>query len=174
MTFRDATLADGDAIAELHTASWRRFYRGILPDVYLDGPVPEERRRVWTDRLSNTRQDRQRVHIALDGSIPVGFTCVLADEEPEPGILLDNLHVLESHQGLGIGRQLFRKSVHWANQLEPGRPMHLWVFEANRQAMQFYNALRGKMVDRQLKRIAGVDVPSVCYVWEDLGKMVVD
>jgi GNAT superfamily N-acetyltransferase len=167
LTFKDATLEDVQSIADLHTESWRRFYRGILPDAYLNGPIVEERREAWNVRLSSAHSGRQLVHMALDGMNLVGFTCVLADAEPERGILLDNLHVLSRHQGRGIGRQLFGKSDHWANQVEPGRPMHLWVFEANRQARRFYETLSGRIVDRQLKNVAGVDVASLCYLWDD-------
>ena len=172
LAYRDAILADAPSIADLHTASWQRFYRGILPDAFLDGSIVGERRTVWHDRLTRSRHDRQLVHLALDGANLVGFTCVLADEEPERGILLDNLHVLESHHGLGIGRQLFRTSARWASQIQPRRPMHLWVFEANRQARNFYGALGGMIVERRAKAIAGVNVMSLCYVWSDLGEVM--
>ena len=40
---RLATLADARAIAELHVASWRAAYVGILPPAYLEGLSVEER-----------------------------------------------------------------------------------------------------------------------------------
>jgi GNAT superfamily N-acetyltransferase len=170
LAFRDATIADAHSVADLHTTNWQRFYRGVLPDGYLDGTIVEERRALWRERLSHSQHDRQLVHLALDDTNLVGFTCVLADEEPERGALLDNLHVLESHQGLGIGRQLFRQSARWASRIHPGQPMHLWVFEANQQARGFYDALGGKIVERRAKVIAGADVMSLCYVWDDPGE----
>jgi hypothetical protein len=52
ITFRRAGAVDADAIADLHADSWRRHYRGAYTDEYLDGPIAEERRAVWADRLS--------------------------------------------------------------------------------------------------------------------------
>jgi hypothetical protein len=52
VSFRSGTAADDESIAELHTASWRGAYRGILPDAFLDGEIAEERRGFWKARLS--------------------------------------------------------------------------------------------------------------------------
>lgn len=49
LVFREATSADIEGIANLHATSWRFAYRGSYSDAYLDGPVFEERRQVWTD-----------------------------------------------------------------------------------------------------------------------------
>ncbi|MBI5268002.1 MAG: GNAT family N-acetyltransferase, partial [candidate division Zixibacteria bacterium] len=53
MRFRIATPADAPAIAELHAASWRTAYRGVLSDTYLDGNIIDERTAVWHSRLTS-------------------------------------------------------------------------------------------------------------------------
>lgn len=170
--FKEATIADAISIAGLHTNSWRNSYHGILPDSYLDGPIVDERKAVWLERLSSPSLDRQLVVVALNGETPIGFVCVLLDEEPERGACLDNLHVLSPHQGLGIGRQLFARAAQWSSKLEPSWPMHLWVFEANHPARRFYDSLDGRIVDRQAKHIGGLNVPSLCYLWRDLDVLI--
>lgn len=45
--YRLATPADAPRIAHLHTDSWRRSYRGILTDRYLDGGLIAERAARW-------------------------------------------------------------------------------------------------------------------------------
>lgn len=52
MRLRLAGPGDAAVIARLHAASWQAHYRGGLSDAYLDGPVEEERRRVWADRFA--------------------------------------------------------------------------------------------------------------------------
>src|SRR5262245_35532418 len=52
MEFRAGTPGDADAVAVLHTESWRSAYAGIMPDSYLDGPLLEERRELWAGRLT--------------------------------------------------------------------------------------------------------------------------
>jgi GNAT superfamily N-acetyltransferase len=171
-TFREAAASDADAIAGLHTASWRKAYRGILPDSFLDGPIVDERREAWRSRLSSPSPHRQLVLLALHNESPVGFACVLLDEEPVRGACLDNLHVLSGCQGRGIGRQLFARAAQWTRAVEPTWPMHLWVFEENRPAIRFYDALGGKVTGRELRRCGGVDVPALCYVWKDLDALI--
>jgi len=37
MNFRRAAACDADRIAQLHAESWRRAYRGMMRDEFLDG-----------------------------------------------------------------------------------------------------------------------------------------
>ena len=171
-TFREATVSDATSVASLHIESWQNSYRGILPDAYLDGPIVNERQHVWHLRLSTPSLNRQLVVLAMNHGAPIGFVCVLLDEEPARGACLDNLHVSFRYQGHGIGRQLFAKGAQWTRKVEPSWPMHLWVFEENHSARHFYDSLDGKIVDRKFKHIGGVDVPSLCYLWNDLNALV--
>ena len=101
----------------------------------------------------------------------LGFACVLLDEEPKWGACLDNLHVLPHIKGQGLGRQLFAKAAQWVGTVEPEWPLHLWVFESNHSARRFYDSLGGAIIERQKKYIAGVEVPSLRYLWNDLGAL---
>jgi GNAT superfamily N-acetyltransferase len=170
--FRPATLADSERIASLHTDSWRDAYPGILPEDYLDGPIAQERARLWQARLASRGADRRYVLLVESEEGLVGFVCVLLDEEPGWGACLDNLHVLPKLKGHGLGRQLFSKAAEWVMSKEPGWPMHLWVFEENHRARRFYEALGGEVVERRFKQTpAGVKIASLCYVWRDLSAL---
>jgi hypothetical protein len=50
--YRPATERDIAAIAALHADSWRRNYRGAYSDEFLDRDVFEDRRAVWSERLT--------------------------------------------------------------------------------------------------------------------------
>jgi hypothetical protein len=51
---------------------------------------------------------------------------------------------------------------------EPGWPIHLWVFEANHTARRFYEAFKGEVVERQIKKMpGGAEIPSLRYIWPD-------
>ena len=52
MPIRPATVADADAIAALHAASWRSAYRGILKDDTLGPALDGERRTHWRRKLA--------------------------------------------------------------------------------------------------------------------------
>jgi GNAT superfamily N-acetyltransferase len=180
LTLRAAAPADSGPIAALHAESWRNTYRGILADAYLDGPIGEERLRLWQARLGARAGDRpqreaERTYVGLAecGGDLAGFACVLLDEEPTWGACLDNLHVRRELQGQGIGRQLLARAVQWVMAEEPGWPLHLWLYEANAGARRFYDALGSQAAGRALKHAAdGAEVPSLRYVWRDLGQLL--
>ena len=58
---RTADAGDAGAIAALHTANWRSTYAGILDPAYLAGPVEEDRRAVWHERLTAGPDDLEVV-----------------------------------------------------------------------------------------------------------------
>jgi predicted N-acetyltransferase YhbS len=105
---RLATEADAGRIAELHAESWRRTYRGMLRDDFLDGKVVENRLSVWRDRLGSPRPNQHVAVAESDGELD-GFICAFGDEDPRWGTLIDNLHVRHRLHKSGIGRSLMRE-----------------------------------------------------------------
>lgn len=164
LTLRVATFDDAGLIARLHTESWQHSYRTILSDDYLDHVAPTERHTMWTRRFHY--DNHLWVLLALWEGEPVGFVCLLPDGETERGLLLDNLHVLPGQQGRGVGRNLLQAAAAQANTLQPGRPMHLWVYEANSEARRFYSRMGGEMVDREnVLAPDGRKAIALCYRW---------
>ncbi len=147
MRLRHATKDDIAQIASLHALSWRDAYRSILDPAFLAGPVESDRMAVWNARLSNPRDDQQ-VAVAVEQGVLVGFVCVFGDEEPKWGARVDNLHVTPSARRRGIGEMLLKSAASWVADRYPGSALHLWVFEMNALACQFYTRLgwlrRGK------------------------------
>ena len=161
MIVRAATRDDCDAIAALHAASWQSTYRQILSDDYLDHQVTEDRKDLWAARFAKFDQRKHHVTIAMDDaddhdvtaaapSTIAGFVCVLLDEEPELGALLDNLHVSPERHRQGIGRKLMASAAHWVASMQPDWAMHLWVYEANAKTVAFYRSIGGDQVDHRV------------------------
>ena len=168
MTMVPATRADADAVAALHLASWRATYRGIFSDAFLDGPEAlANRRALWDGRLASDFPARRHVLLARDddGAL-VGFACVLPDQEPDAGVLLDNLHVHPARKGQGLGRQLLQAARAWAGAQEPASPLVLYVFERNVSAVRFYDRMGGTVVARRVSGnpVAGGAV-ELRYAW---------
>lgn len=130
MKLRIATLSDANAIANLHTASWRSTYHSVLTKEYLQHTVPIERKAVWKQRLE-APGDNQYILVAESKKSIVGFACAFAGENPEWGSYLDNLHVSKSHQSKGLGRSLLIKVAQWCNQQFPGNGLCLLVNQAS-------------------------------------------
>lgn len=170
MTVRPATASDAMAIAELHAGSWRSAYRGILRDQFLDGPVIQDRRRLWESRLSNspTPEAQFVALIEHDGELKA-FVCVLLDADPHWGALLDNLHVSTSAQGKGLGRRLMAEAAGWVVQHRPYSRLHLWVYEKNVAARRFYEHLGGVITEHRTEPAPdGSQIQAIRYGWEDM------
>jgi GNAT superfamily N-acetyltransferase len=152
LRFRVAGAADATEIAALHADSWRRHYRGVHSDSYLDGDVAEDRLRVWSERLAVATSETAHTVVAEDDDGLVGFTHVVFDADPQWGALLDNLHVRYASKRQGVGSELVARSGQAV--LDRGAALYLWVLEENLNARAFYEARGGTVVER-----AQVDPP---------------
>jgi GNAT superfamily N-acetyltransferase len=145
MKTRPATIADANAIAALHTASWRSFYRGALSDAFLDGDSVADRTTVWSSRLLLT-SSQQLVLVTQETDELIGFACAFLDGDPQWGTLVDNLHVAQSHHRQGVGASLLSAVLNWSRAKRPSIPVHLWVLQSNIRARAFYEAQGGSIV----------------------------
>src|SRR2546423_10708239 len=105
MEYRDATALDIEAVAALHTESWRRHYRGAFSDAYLDGDVVADRLVVWTERLAEPRPEYGTIVAEDDGAV-IGFVHVILEDDAQWGALVDNLHVAYARKRDGVGTRL--------------------------------------------------------------------
>jgi GNAT superfamily N-acetyltransferase len=135
---REATPEDARAIAEVHVASWRWAYDGMIPDAFLRELSVDDRERLWSEKLAAgtgmllAEGERGRVE---------GFVAFGPSEDPEAdkagvGEVLA-IYVRPDVAGTGVGRELFAR----ANEaLGRGgfRKAMLWVLEANDRARRFY------------------------------------
>ena len=170
--FREAGTDDIAAVAALHADSWRRNYRGAYSDEFLDGDVDENRRAVWTERLTAAQTDRSTIVAEHDGVV-VGFVHTVFDHDPEWGSFVDNLHVTHDRKRAGIGAQLMAESARavLARATTPG--LYLWVLEPNTAAQAFYTARGGAPAGRE-DRVspAGDPVVALRYAWRDVAPLL--
>jgi len=153
ITTRPIAATDAAAVSDIHVASWRDSYRGMLRDDYLDSAIAPERLAVWTERLRNLAPfDFGFIAAAANRSL--GFVFLRGADDPVWGTLLDNLHVLPGFKGQGIGRLLVEAGAREAMNRHPRDRVYLWVFEQNSGARRFYRRLGGHEAER-----AVVDVP---------------
>ncbi len=137
---RPAAPADRKAICALHLASWQANYGAELSAAELHGDLPAEMAAKWQDR----RFGWPNLILVADppnaaGAI-AGFVCALADRDPP---LIDNLHVRQELQSLGIGAALLDAS--FALLAAKGfRHATLSALESNRRARAFYARMGGR------------------------------
>lgn len=172
MVIRPIAGSDAELIADLHTASWRDGYRGILRDEYLDSEVVADRRAVWNERLRQP-DGTHYGYIAEEEGQAVGFAYLKGAFDPVWGTLLDNLHVLPAVQGQGIGRMLIEAAARETIRRHPENRLYLWVFENNVRARGFYARLGGTEVERVLiEPPGGGTVPEVRVAWDSPAELL--
>lgn len=170
VTIRRAILADAHAIAEVHVASWRSTYRGLVPQAHLDGLSVERRETMWTSVLGDARtQTLVFVATADDGRI-VGFAAGGPPQVPDstyPAYTgeLYAIYLLADHQGRGTGRQLVASLAH-ALATRGMTSLLVWVLEGN-PACHFYAALGGVRAGEKPIDIGGATLTELAYGWPD-------
>ncbi|MGW4353782.1 N-acetyltransferase family protein [Nocardia sp. NPDC004582] len=155
--------SDAEAVATLHTASWRTAYAGIMPAAYLDGALAGDHRRMWHARLAGDATPGS-LFIAESGSGLAGFIYLAAQSDGR--ILIDNLHVSPALKRGGIGTRLLRHGFEWAAAEFPGRPVYLEVLEENTAAIAFYERHGGRAgTPRTFRFPQGFEVRDLEITW---------
>lgn len=143
MRVRDAEPDDAEAIAEVHVASWRAGYRGLVPDEILDGLSVEQRTTNWRGWLTD-RQPRSYILVADadDGPGVHGFVsggrCRDAGSDDATGEV-NALYAAPAAWGRGVGRALLRHAE--VRLWDAGfTQASLWVLAGNARGRHFYES----------------------------------
>ncbi|MDR5786710.1 GNAT family N-acetyltransferase [Caballeronia sp. LP003] len=160
---RTATAEDTALIASMHASSWASAYRGILPDEYLDRDLSAERAEHWIARMKDVAAGAATVFIAEHEGEPVGFIC-LVEPDAAGSVLVDNLHALPGHRGLGTGTAMLEEAARWAR-ARGARELYLSVLEQNAAAIGFYESRGWQLAAREADHMAGVALFSFRYVY---------
>lgn len=148
MTIRVAdTAGDARGIAEVHVASWRAAYRGVLPRRYLSAMSVDSLTEHWTQRIQGAgrfafRSDDLWVVEAEDRVIGFASIGPCLDDEELAGFAgeVQMLYIHPEMSGQGLGRALFdhvlgvlaKRDYRW---------LVVWVLEHNKGARQFYERM---------------------------------
>lgn len=172
-TFRTAEAGAAESVAQLHADSWRRHYRGVYADSFLDGDILTDRRRVWSARLA--APSGALTVLAEDEEGLAGFVHLVPNEDTHWGSLVDNLHIRLDRQRSGLGSSLLRRAAAGVVEGARTRSMYLWVQEQNQNAQRFYAAMGGTCVEKALIRPPGgvpgrlVGTPAMLRIaWPDV------
>ena len=136
---RAARAKDARAVAEVHVASWRDTYRGLLPDEYLERLSVDDREATWLGVFADPDLRSGAFVAEVDGRI-VGFASFgpSRDEDASertgevPAIYVDPAVL-----GTGVGRELLEAATMALRDANFARGT-LWVLAANSLARRFY------------------------------------
>ena len=166
VSFREASVADCAAVAEVHVRSWRESFAGIVPQAFLDKMSVERRARAFEGRFSD---DDYKMYVAeVAGRGVVGFADfgeareMIAAYEGE----LYAIYLLAEFQRKGIGAGLFKRGVEFL--VRSGRSSMYLLALADSPYKSFYEKMGGQVVGRKQIEIEGVMYDELVYGWENL------
>jgi ribosomal protein S18 acetylase RimI-like enzyme len=165
-TVRRARPDDAPAIAETGVFGWRSAYRGILPDEYLDGMSIDTREIAWRHRLEADPEGLTPAWVGESAGRVVGFVSGGPPRDEDvaaPAAEIYAVYLRPEAWRQGLGTALMEEATNHLRRLG-ATYLVLWVFEANRPARAFYEAL-GWLPDggRQALMVAGVRAQEVRY-----------
>ncbi|WP_203074383.1 GNAT family N-acetyltransferase [Falsiroseomonas ponticola] len=167
LRLRSARGSDAPVIAELHIASWRDAYRGILSQEFLDTGIEGEFNAHWATTLSGRRR-AGAVIVAMAGRHLAGFVAAWREGV---NCHVDNLHVRPGMRNAGIGRALLGFAAQRL-QDQGAVSADLWVIAANQGAMRFYLSL-GAEVEAPTTRVTfGQTVTERRLYWPGITNLI--
>jgi GNAT superfamily N-acetyltransferase len=167
MTIRDAKPEDAAAIAQVHVASWRTTYPGIMPQEHLDALSVAEYEQMWWGRLRFAGLNKPLVSVAeTEDRQLVGFVSGGAERSGDADYLgeIYALYLVQSFQRQGLGHRLVQTM---ARRLDAGgfQTLLIWV-NAHNSACHFYEALGGIAARTGQREIKGVTYDDIGYGWD--------
>ncbi len=161
-----AGINDAEAIAAIHTASWRDVYWNILPEAYLTKQIEQERGQFWRHKIQH-KSDNEIVLIINCGEAIVGFIWTTEVGEPGYDAVIEALHIDTGYKGCGYGKKLIKAAV---KQLidEGHQSVCLRVFDDNLPAIKFYQHIGGIKDQSGIDNFAGANATDSRIGWKDI------
>jgi len=161
---------DAEALAEVHVASWRETYLGILPDDFLARMSTRDHARRWLRGL--TRPEPLDVTLAAgDADGLVGYVSGGRSRHPRPDEAeIHTLYVLQKAQRAGLGRELVQGAAR-VLAANGARSLMISVLRDNANARGFYEHLGGVAEPPRREPGPGGVLFEVAYVWPDIGTL---
>ena len=140
MKLRPATKIDASNIAEVHVASWRYAFKGIMQQDILDNLSVQETAKRWEGILE---QNTGKVFVSEHGGLISGFVNARKyryDDivKPLPGEIA-SIYLAPQFIGQGVGAKLLQQGIAYLES-EGLSGVAAWVLEANAAAITFYKA----------------------------------
>lgn len=179
---RRARPADATAIGQVHVATWRSAYAGVLPDDYLAG-MSALRQAAGYEQAIIERHNGHAVFVAVasgadapegtpaDQSVIIGF--VSGGRARRAGLgqgEVETLYLLDDYRDRGVGRRLMRAMA--AHLAAVGcRSVMLWVLRDN-PTRWFYRRLGGRPAAQEVIRFAGQALEQLAFVWDPIESLL--
>jgi L-amino acid N-acyltransferase YncA len=165
MQIRPATPEDSRKIAEVHLATWKSAYAGIVSQDYLDSLSLEPRKNRWDEILQRNGVKETTIVAEVNGGI-AGFLSAGPSRTPTLGFE-GEIYALYLHgifHKKGIGARLLKTGMTELRKMD-FKGAVVWVLK-NNPSRYFYERLGGREVEAMVIKIGEQDFEEVAYGWD--------
>ncbi len=141
MCIRKAHIEDIEKIAEIYVYNWKKTYKALLPETFLNSITIPAKIHYWREYIN---KPCHFVFVYTDNSNNIyGFVALKEEKEIPNCLYLDSLHIKNSCQGKGIGSKLisfalsFSKDNHYSK-------LSICIVNGNDNAKNLYKKLGAK------------------------------
>jgi ribosomal protein S18 acetylase RimI-like enzyme len=166
---RRATLADAAALAQVHEATWRETYIGLMSEQMLDALTADARTEAWRRILAGETGYLATTYVADRAGELVAFASCGEQRHPEfvaAGFKGEfaAVYVLKTDQRRGLGTRLMKAMM--TDLGERGlAPYTLWVPRENIPARSLYEQLGATLIGQRTDARPQGTLVEVAYGW---------
>ena len=160
---RRARLGDAPSLCDVFRDTWAHSYRGIIPQIHLDGMIRRRGPGWWRSVV----RSRDSVQVLEFDSKIVGYaTCGPARCGGSFDGEIYEIYLLPDFQGLGFGEYLFEACRYRLDQRSL-RGLIVWALAENEMAAAFYQRRGGRKVAMTYERLGGARIAKIGFGWDD-------
>jgi ribosomal protein S18 acetylase RimI-like enzyme len=168
MNIRPALEEDIPGIAQVITDTWKKAYRDIVADSFLDAlsyKKQQERSRRYMFQADAVNFVAEDPNGEIVGVVSGGRE--RGGDAQYPGEMYV-IYILAEHHRRGLGRGL---TASWAGalRLRGINSALVWVLAENRPAIEFYQRLGAHPVREQMLQLGKQSLREIALAWDDLG-----
>lgn len=172
ISIRKGNEQDAAGVVEVNTYTWLTTYKGLMPDEILENRVKTMDERV--SKIASSIRERDNLYVAVYNDKIVGIMTYgqsRNDNYSDCGEIY-SIYVLESYQGLGLGKKLFMIGL--KELIDNGfNSMILNVLDGNK-AIYFYEKFGGVKVGARQDDFDGTRLTENIMYFDNLKKIYLD
>ena len=166
---RKATIQDVPEVCKIQVDGWRKTYKGIISDDYLDSLKNNIKIKIQeTIKWFNEDKFSKKFVVTLEDEIIACFSLIFPSKTPsnlEAEAQLSDMYVKNGYTGLGIGTKIFGFIKDFL--LSKGKnTLCAWCFKDNINAFNSYKKKGGAIKKEVLKTISDKEYHVICFFYD--------
>lgn len=152
-------------VTHVVTVAWNETYKGIVPDVFLEGLYLNEEQRTINSYNKFDENDNHQYVLEVDGKV-IGFVNVGSTDEKEYDNCgeLHAIYIINGYKGNGYGKKLINIGIEELKKMGYNK-MIIGCLEGN-PSNEFYKHIGGKFIKKRV--FEKLNLPENVYYFDNI------